>query len=220
MVRGDNEVNEYKLTNVLSTLLPGPVTGLRPATEAEIKSIGAVPGYASPLGLAANPGWLTVVDEAIPASPNLVAGANDEGFHLLNTNYGRDYSAAQVADIASAGDAAACPECGGAMRATRGVEVGNIFKLGTRYTEAMGCRFLDEQGQSHPVIMGSYGIGVGRLLACLAEEYHDERGLCWPAAVAPYPVHIVRLSGKSGVADAAADELYQPVSGIRVGAVV
>ncbi len=209
VVRGDNEVNEFKLTNVLSALLPGPVTGLRPATEDEIKAIGAVPGYASPIGLAANPAWLTVVDEAIPVSPNLVAGANDEGFHLLNTNYGRDYTAAQVADIASAGDAAACPECGSAMRATRGVEVGNIFKLGTRYTEAMGCRFLDELGQSHPVIMGSYGIGVGRLLACLAEEYHDEHGLCWPAAVAPYPVHIVRLSGKSGMADAASDDLYQ-----------
>ena len=209
VVRGDSEVNEFKLANVLSGIFPGPVTGLRPATEEEIKSIGAVPGYASPIGLAANPLWLTVVDEAIPVSPNLVAGANEEGFHLLNTNYGRDYTAAQVADIASAGDAAACPECGSAMRATRGVEVGNIFKLGTRYTEAMGCRFLDEQGQSHPVIMGSYGIGVGRLLACLAEAYHDERGLCWPAAVAPYPVHIVRLSGRSGAADTAADDLNQ-----------
>jgi prolyl-tRNA synthetase len=209
VVRGDCEVNEYKLTNVLSTLMPGPVTGLRPATEDEIKSIGAVPGYASPIGLAANTRWLSVVDEAIPGSPNLVAGANKEGYHLLNTNYGRDYTAAQVADIASAGDGAACPECGSAMRATRGVEVGNIFKLGTRYSEAMGCRFLDEQGQSHPVVMGSYGIGVGRLLACLAEECHDEHGLCWPAAVAPYPVHIVRLSGKSGMADIAADDLYQ-----------
>ncbi len=213
VVRGDSEVNEFKLSNVLSAIFPGPVTGLRPATEDEIKSIGAVPGYASPIGLDANQRWLTVVDEAIPASPNLVAGANEEGFHLLNTNYGRDYTAAQVADIASAGDAAACPECGSAMRASRGVEVGNIFKLGTRYTEAMGCRFLDEQGQSHPVIMGSYGIGVGRLLACLAEAYHDERGLCWPAAVAPYPVHIVRLSGKSGTVDAAADELDQRFQG-------
>ncbi len=209
VVRGDSEVNEYKLANVLSPVLEGAVTGLRPATEEEIKSIGAVPGYASPIGLAASARWLTVVDEAIPASPNLVAGANDEGFHLLNTNYGRDYTAALVADIAAAGDSAVCPECGSTMRASRGVEVGNIFKLGTRYSEAMGCRFLDEQGQSHPVIMGSYGIGVGRLLACLAEECHDERGLFWPAAVAPYPVHIIRLSGKSGTADAAADELYQ-----------
>lgn len=209
VVRGDSEVNEFKLANVLSPVLGGAVTGLRPATEDEIKAIGAVPGYASPIGLAASARWLTVVDEAVPASPNLVAGANDEGFHLLNTNYGRDYTAALVADIAAAGDSAECPECGSVMRASRGVEVGNIFKLGTRYSEALGCRFLDELGQSHPVIMGSYGIGVGRLLACLAEEFHDERGLCLPAAVAPYPVHIVRLSGKSGASDAAADELYQ-----------
>jgi prolyl-tRNA synthetase len=208
VVRGDMDVNEYKLSNVLKPILGGPVTGLRPATEVEIKAIGAAPGYASPIGLAPSPAWLAVVDEAIPTSPNLVAGANEEGFHLLNTNYGRDYSAEAVADIAAAGDTALCPECGAAMRASRGVEVGNIFKLGTRYTEIMGCNFLDEAGQSHPVVMGSYGIGVGRLLACLAEEYHDDHGLCWPAAVAPYPLHMVLLSGKSGAADAAAEQLY------------
>jgi prolyl-tRNA synthetase len=207
VVRGDHEVNEFKLANVLTPLLGGTVTGLRPATEAEIKAVGAAPGYASPIGLLPGAAWLALVDEAIPLSPNLVAGANEEGFHLLNTNYGRDYRAALVADIAAAGDAAACPECGGKMRATRGVEVGNIFKLGTRYSDAMGCRFLDEQGQSHPVIMGSYGIGVGRLLACLAEEHHDDHGLCWPAAVAPYPVHLLRLSGKTGAADTAAEDL-------------
>lgn len=209
VVRGDTEVNEYKLANVLTQTLGGPVTGLRPATEAEIAAIGAVGGYASPVGLVAGLLWLTVVDEAVPVSPNLVAGANEEGYHLLNTNYGRDYSAEIVADIAAAGEQAACPECGAPMRATRGVEVGNIFKLGTRYTEAMGVTFVDEQGQPHHVIMGSYGIGVGRLLACLAEEHHDERGLCWPVSVAPYSIHLVRLSGKSGAPDAAADELYQ-----------
>jgi prolyl-tRNA synthetase len=137
-----------------------------------------------------------------------VAGANEEGYHLLNTNYGRDYQAAEVADIAAAADGAACPECGGAMRATRGVEVGNIFKLGTRYSEAMGCTFIDEQGALHPVIMGSYGIGVGRLLACLVEEHHDDKGLCWPAAVAPYPLHMVLMSGKTGAPNAAAEDLY------------
>ncbi len=209
VVRGDTEVNEYKLANVLTQTLGGPVTGLRPATEAEIAAIGAVAGYASPVGLTAGLLWLTVVDEAIPVSPNLVAGANEEGYHLLNTNYDRDYSAEIVADIAAAGEHAACPECGAPMRSTRGVEVGNIFKLGTRYSEAMGVTFVDEQGQPHHVIMGSYGIGVGRLLACLAEEHHDERGLCWPVSVAPYPIHLVRLSGKSGAPDAAADELYQ-----------
>jgi prolyl-tRNA synthetase len=212
VVRGDTDVNEYKLANVLKPLLGGPVTGLRPATEVEIKAIGAAPGYASPVGLAASPAWLAVVDEAIPSSPNLVAGANEEGYHLLNTNFGRDYPAEAVADIAAAGDDALCPECGGQMRAERGVEVGNIFKLGTRYSEAMGCNFIDENGQSHPVVMGSYGIGVGRLLACLAEEHHDEHGLCWPVSVAPYPVHVVLLAGKSGVAEPAAEQLAADLS--------
>ncbi len=209
VVRGECEVNEYKLANVLGQLLGGPVTGLRPASEAEIRAIGAEPGYASPVGLKPGPGWLAVVDEAVAASPNLVAGANEAGYHLLNTNYGRDYTAALTADIASAGEGAACPECGLAMRLARGVEVGNIFQLGARYSQAMDASFVDEAGQPHPVLMGSYGIGLGRLLACVAEEHHDESGLCWPVSLAPYPVHLVRLSGKSGAPDAAAEELYQ-----------
>jgi prolyl-tRNA synthetase len=209
VVRGDSDLNEYKLANVLTQALGSPVTGLRPATEAEIAAIGAVAGYASPVGLKPGPAWMTVVDEAIPLSPNLVAGANETGFHLLNTNYGRDYQAEVVADIAAASEQSACPECGAPMRSSRGVEVGNIFKLGTRYTEVMGVSYVDEQGQSKPVIMGSYGIGVGRLLACVAEEHHDEHGLCWPVSVAPYPISLVRLSGKSGTPDAAAEELYQ-----------
>jgi prolyl-tRNA synthetase len=132
-----------------------------------------------------------VVDDAIPSSPNLVAGANEEGFHYLNVNYGRDFEADTVADIAAAGDGSLCPECGDAMRAVRGVEVGNIFKLGTRYSEAFGASFLDRDGRRKPVVMGSYGIGLGRLLACIAEEHHDENGLVWPVTVAPYHVHFV-----------------------------
>ena len=201
VVRGDMEINEYKLSNALSGSEKGPVTGLRPATEEEIRATGAVPGYASPIHLqksrANAPGSLVIVDELIPRSHNLVAGANEEGFHLLNTNYGRDYTADLSTDIASAGEGAACPECGHPMVSRRGVEVGNIFQLGTRYSQAMGCDFLDENGQTQPVIMGSYGIGVGRLLACIAEQHHDDQGLCWPASIAPYPVHIVNLPGKN-----------------------
>jgi prolyl-tRNA synthetase len=126
-----------------------------------------------------------------------VSGANEAGYHLLNVNYGRDFTATIVADICAAGDGSACPNCGQPMRLTRGVEVGNIFKLGTRYTDALGCTYLDENGQSRAVVMGSYGIGVGRLLACIAEEHHDERGLLWPKSVAPYPVHLVVLPGKT-----------------------
>lgn len=204
VVRGDMELNEVKLANRIGA------SALRPATEEEIKVLGAAPGYASPVGLdlrwgddAAMP-VRVVVDALIPHSPNLVAGANEEGYHLLNVNYGRDYTAEMTADIVSAEEGNACPYCGFGMRVSRGVELGHIFKLGTRYSEALGCTFVAEDGSSQPVIMGSYGIGLGRLLACIAEEHHDDKGLCWPASVAPYLVHIVSLPDKSGQAEAAA----------------
>jgi len=212
VVRGDMEINEYKLANALGKAGKGQVTGLRPAAENEIRSVGAVPGYASPIGLKpAAGGSLTsqvIVDELVPHCYNLAAGANEEGYHLLNTNYGRDYSADLVADIASAGEGYGCPECGHPMLASRGVEVGNIFQLGDRYSQVMGCFYLDENGQSHPVMMGSYGIGVGRLLACIAEEHHDDYGLCWPVSVAPYPVHLVSLAGRNPLVGQTAGQLY------------
>jgi len=192
VVRGDMDVNETKLANALKA------KSLRPARDEEIRAIGAIPGYASPIGIE---NAIVVVDDLIPASPNLVAGANDEGYHLLNVNYGRDYRAGLVADLTVAEEGHACPECGAAMRSSKGVEVGNIFKLGTRYSESMGCTFVDRDGQARPVIMGSYGIGVGRLLACVAEEYHDEQGLTWPVTVAPYQVYIVALQGGEEVAE-------------------
>ena len=212
VVRGDMEINEYKLANVLAQAGTGQVTGLRPAVAEEIKAVGAVPGYASPIGLTPVPGGglasLVVVDHLVPHCHNLVAGANEEGFHLLNTNYDRDYTADLVADIASASEGSACPECGHPMLLRRGVEVGNIFELGDRYSKAMGCSYLDENGQSQPVLMGSYGIGVGRLLACIAEEHHDEQGLCWPPSVAPYPVHLISLSGRNPAVGETAVQLY------------
>lgn len=199
LVRGDMEVNETKLTNALSA------KELRPAREDEIRAVGAVPGYAAPVGLK---DVLVVVDDAIPASPNLVGGANEAGYHVRNLNYGRDYEAAIVADIAAAGDGDACSNCGAALRTSRGVEVGNIFKLGTRYSDALGATFLDRDGKTKPVIMGSYGIGSGRLLACVAEAHHDANGLSWPITVAPYHVHLALLPDASGQAAAAAETLY------------
>ncbi|MFZ6028997.1 MAG: proline--tRNA ligase [Chloroflexota bacterium] len=190
VMRGDMDVNETKLANALKA------QALRPATEAEIRAIGAAPGYASPIGIARQAACVTVVDDLIPSSPNLVAGANEEGYHLRNVNYGRDYTADLVTDIAAASAGHACPDCGAALREVRGVEVGNIFKLGTKYTEALGATFLDKNGVEKPVIMGSYGIGTGRLLACVAEEHHDAYGLIWPVSIAPYHVHLVELQGK------------------------
>jgi prolyl-tRNA synthetase len=205
VVRGDMEVNETKLANAVEA------KALRPAREEEIQATGAVPGYGSPLGVE---GALVVVDDAIPGTPNLVAGANEEGFHLMNLNYGRDFEADLVADLASAQAGSACPCCGSPMRTERGVEIGNIFKLGTRYSESLGASFLDRGGKQKPVIMGSYGIGVGRLLACIAEEHHDEDGLLWPISVAPYHVHLVSLKAL----DDPATELYEKLEdeGIEV----
>lgn len=197
VVRGDMELNETKLANAVKA------KDLRPAREDEIRAIGAVPGYASPIGIK---GALVIVDDAIPTSPNLVAGANEAGYHLLNTNYGRDYAATLVTDLALAEAGAPCPKCQQPLKAERGVETGNIFKLGTRYSDALNCTFLDQEGKAKPVIMGSYGIGVGRLLACVVEEHHDDKGLMLPITIAPYHVHLVLVPG--GTAEPAAEQLY------------
>ena len=208
IVRGDMEVNETKLANALKA------KSLRPATDEEIRAVGAEPGYASPVGLQENGHshlkLSVVVDEAIPTSPNLVAGANQAGYHLRNVNYSRDYQADMVADIAAAQQGDRCPECGAPMQARRGIEVANIFQLGTRYSQSMGATFLDKNGEQRPVIMGSYGIGSGRLLASIAEQHHDEYGLIWPITVAPYQVYLVLLSGKEQdvMIVTAAEKLY------------
>ncbi len=203
IVRGDMEVNETKLLNAIKA------KDLRPATEAEIISIGAVPGYASPVGLSDT---LIVVDDAIPDSPNLVAGANETGFHLKNVNYGRDYHADVVADIVSAGDGDPCPICGAPLVTSRGVEVGNIFKLGTFYSDALGCTFIDQAGEPKPVVMGSYGIGSGRLLACVAEEHNDDYGMIWPITISPYQLHLVVLRGGEEVAE----EIYADLEAVGI----
>jgi len=199
VVRGDMAVNETKLANAVQA------KSLRPATEAEIRAIGAEPGYGSPIGVHEA---LIVIDDAVATSPNLVAGANEVGFHLLNVNAGRDFVPDLVGDIAAAQEGDACPECGARMRAERGVEIGNIFKLGTRYSEAMGATYADEEGEAHPIVMGSYGIGIGRALACIAEAHHDDHGLLWPISVAPYHVHLINLGPEGSEAEAVADRLY------------
>ncbi len=205
IIRGDLEVEESKLANAARA------NSIRPAHEEEITAHGIVPGYGSPIG--AKGDIMVIVDDSVAKSNNLVAGANEAGYHYLNTNFGRDYKG-NVADIASARQDFACPDCGEKLNASKGVEIGNIFQLGTRYSEAMNCCYQAEDGSRKPVIMGSYGIGVGRLLACLAEEYNDESGLKLPISVAPYQVHLISL-----VKDAAiGEELYAKLSaaGIEV----
>jgi prolyl-tRNA synthetase len=193
------DVNEIKLGNVVKSL------ALRPAHSEEIAASGAVAGYASPIGLR---DVLVVADDSVTTSPNLVAGANEAGYHFKNVNYGRDYEADVVADIATVEEGDGCAKCGQPLATSRGVEVGHIFQLGTRYSDSMGCTFLDPEGKARSVIMGSYGIGVGRLMACVAEEHRDENGLMWPVSVAPFQVHIVALAKGEGAAQAASEKLY------------
>jgi prolyl-tRNA synthetase len=202
VVRGDMELNETKLANAIGA------TALRPAHEAEIRAVGAEPGYASPIGLDLNDA-LVVVDDLIPDCPNLVAGANESGYHLRNTNYGRDYQAGLITDIVAAQDDDLCPVCSQPVRTSRGVEVGNIFKLGTEYTEALGGYYLDRDGNQNPVIMGCYGIGSGRLLACALEAHHDEHGICFPISIAPYQVHLVAMLHRAPEVAETAERLYK-----------
>ncbi|HQY92036.1 proline--tRNA ligase [Caldilinea sp.] len=202
VVRGDMELNETKLTNVIKA------RRLRPATTPEIQAVGAEPGYGSPIGIRREQ-VLLLVDDLVARTPNLVAGANRAGYHARNTNYGRDYTADLVVDLVAASDGHACPQCGEALYNARGVEVGNIFKLGTKYSKAMGATYLDEKGDEKPIVMGSYGIGSGRLMAVIIEMLHDDAGIKWPITVAPYQVLLVSLATeKTPEVTAAAEQLY------------
>lgn len=208
LLRGDMDLNETKLSNVVGA------TELRPATDEEIVAAGAVPGYASPIGLQ---GAIVVVDSLIPESCNMVVGANVEGYHSLNFNYGRDYSSEIVEDITAVKEGAPCSVCEAPLRVVRAVEMGNIFQLGTSYSESLGCTFQDSDGSVKPVVMGSYGIGVGRLLGCVAEEYNDERGLVWPVTIAPYQVHLIQLHNNSMESlSSMAEELYTTLLGAGI----
>ncbi|MGH9172642.1 MAG: proline--tRNA ligase [Acidimicrobiales bacterium] len=203
VVRGDRGVNETKLANAVGAY------EIRPMTEQEIRSIGCVPGYASPVGV--DDRASVVVDPLVAASPNLVAGANKPGFHLLNTNAGRDYRVDITTDITTTEDGDACVRCGARLRTERAVEIGNIFCLGTKYSEAAGATFLDQSGKEQPIVMGCYGIGIGRLLACLAEEYSDDRGIGWPRAIAPFDVHLLSI-GPDPEPHSVARQIYEELS--------
>lgn len=199
VVRGDMEVNESKVAAAVGAL------SLRPATEAEIRAIGAEPGYGSPLGVH---DALVLVDESVVTSPNLVAGANEEGAHLRNVNYGRDFRADWGGDLALARPGAACPRCGAPLRLEEGVVVAALARPDVPSSRALGCEAVDRDGTSRPVLLGGAALDLGRLLACLAELHHDDQGLIWPLAAAPYALHLVALPGDEAVT-AAAERLYE-----------
>ena len=185
IVRGDYDVSETKLVNALKAR-----GGVRPAQLEEIKSRGMEAGYGSPIGARDS---VVVVDDLVTRSSNLVAGANRPGWHVKNVNVPRDFTPDLVVDIAEARAGDPCPKCGSPLRLSKAIEVGNIFKLGTDFTDAFGSTYLGEDGERHTIVMGSYGIGLGRNVACVVEAHHDEKGIAWPDEVAPYPAHLVSI---------------------------
>ncbi len=211
VIRGDLEVNETKLRNLLGG------GELRPATDEEIRAAGAEPGYASPVGLRVREtrdgsGVLVVAGRSIEVGSNFVAGANRPGYHLTGVNYPRDFAVTLLANIAQAQAGHLCPHCDGTLAAESAIELGHCFKLGTRYSEAVGATYLDPEGHERPIVMGSYGIGVGRLMAAVIETHHDEHGIVWPPALAPFDVHLLTL-GTDEAVHAQAEAIYADLTG-------
>ena len=168
---------------------------------------GAQPGFIGPVGL---PKTLhCIVDRAVVEGSNWICGANENGIHLKNVNFERDFTAEIAEDLWMIAEGDACPQCGAPLAFARGIEVGNIFQLGTKYSEALGASFLDENGKTQPFVMGSYGIGITRCISAVAEQYHDEKGLCWPMSVAPFEAIITVANFKNEEQGACAEQLYE-----------
>ncbi len=203
VIRGDIDVNEVKLKNLLKC------ADLRLATDDELKGAGLVAGFSSPVGLK---NVKVIADDSIHLGQNYIAGANKRDAHLKNVNFPRDFNVDATGDIALARAGMGCPRCGQAFRSARGVEVGHVFKLGTFLSERLGALFLDESGVSRPAVMGCYGIGLGRLMAAAVEQNHDDKGMVWPAPIAPYHVYLCALSNDKPDVLAAAEGLYREMT--------
>ncbi len=216
LVRGDLEVNEVKLTNTVRQAGLDWVA-LHLATPEELQQAGkVVAGFTSPIGL--DETVLVIADQSVQMGKNLVAGANRADYHVRNANAGRDFRVDIWADIASAYEGAACARCGGTLAVYRAAELGHVFKPGKKYSELLNATFLGEDGQEHHLLMGTYGIGLGRILALAVEQHHDERGICWPLSIAPYQVALCALGTGDAEVTREADSLYEALSkaGIEV----
>ncbi len=208
MVRGDREVNETKVTNTIGGAVEFELADEKTVKEATTAEIG----FAGPMGIKVD---FLLVDEEVSNMYNFVVGANETGYHYVNVNYGRDFDGT-IGDFRNVTSEDKCPKCGGKVTIARGIEVGHIFKLGTKYSESMGAVFSDEDGKSKPLIMGCYGIGVNRTMASIIEQHHDENGIVWPLAVAPYHVIVIPAVSKNEEQMKAAEELYNSLKEIGV----
>ncbi len=211
MVRGDREINETKLGNLYDA------TEMSLAAFDDVERItGAKVGFAGPVDLKEKID--VVVDPEVLAMTNFVVGANESDYHFKNINVGRDFEPTIVKDVKNVVEGDACPKCGKPLSMCRGVEVGHIFKLGTKYSKALNCVFLDKDGKENPMIMGCYGIGVGRTLAAVIEQYNDEDGIKWPVSVAPYKAIVIPTKVNDEENMALAEEIYTKLqeAGIEV----
>lgn len=208
MVRGDRGINEVKVSNAI-----GEVTNLELASNEDVKSAtGAEVGFAGPIGIKVD---MLLVDEEVANMYNFIVGANKTGHHIENVNYGRDFQGT-IGDFRNVTEGEKCPVCGEKVTIARGTEVGHIFKLGTKYSEAMNANFIDEDGKEKPFIMGCYGIGVTRTMASIIEQHHDDNGIIWPLSVAPYHVSLIPVNIKDEQQTKVANELYEQLISMGV----
>ncbi|TCS77392.1 proline--tRNA ligase [Pectinatus cerevisiiphilus] len=199
-VRGDHEVNEVKVQNAVGAI------SLRMADKEAILAAGGVPGFMSPIGL--RKGTVVIVDATVMEMKNACCGANEVDMHYINANPKRDFGEVLVKDVRLMQKGDACPHCGAPVQITRGIEIGQVFKLGIKYSSALRATFLDENGREKPLIMGCYGIGVSRTMAAAIEQYHDENGIIWPRAIAPYEVALVPVNAKNEAQMKLAEKIY------------
>lgn len=205
MVRGDHEVNDVAVQNFVGG------NAIEPATEEELKAHGLQPGYMSPMDADTpdNETFFVLVDPTAMNVPNGVTGANKLGYHYKNVNAKRDFKNVTVTTIRNMTEGDCCPKCGAPVNIMRGIEVGQVFELGTKYSESLQATFLDQDGKAKPFYMGCYGIGVTRTMAAIIEQYHDEHGIMWPVAVAPYKIAVLPLNMKDEEMASVATDLYE-----------
>lgn len=209
MVRGDHEVNEVRLQNIYHAVNVGM------ASDEDLKACGLTAGYISPIGLKTSDKFDIVVDASVMEMEDACCGGNQKDMHYIHVNPKRDFPNVRVDTIRLIGTHDVCPVCGGHIEMKKGIEVGQVFKLGTKYSEALGCNFLDQNGKSHPMVMGCYGIGVTRTVAASIEQNHDEDGIIWPINIAPYEAVIVPFNTKDEEVMKVAKELYEALNTSR-----
>ncbi|WP_302298249.1 proline--tRNA ligase [Phascolarctobacterium faecium] len=212
-VRGDHEVNEIKVINTCG------VIDLEMATEEQLAAAGTVGGYMGPVGID-NKKVIVVVDATVMKMHNVCCGANKEGYHFINVNPDRDFTPTYVADIRLIQEGDPCPHCGGEVSKARGIEVGQVFKLFTKYSSALKATYLDENGKEQPMVMGCYGVGVSRTMAAAIEQNYDDNGIIWPIEIAPYHVLVVPVNTKDEASAAKAEEIYMQLKKVGLETVI